>query len=164
MIGAALISKAWAAAVAWVSPWAVTTLGPWLARAAPLIARVPTFATIKIWLRVTSYVVVLGCGVWLGVQVLSWWRGDMISQRLANQQAKTKCDDTIARANIAARERALQEREAALLARETDVAADAKAVAQFEQELEAARANLENGSAAVISADDEWLRKWTKRK
>jgi hypothetical protein len=156
MIGAALFSKAWA--------WLLPLVGPWLVRAAPIIARVPTYGTIKVWLRVTSYVAVLSLGIWTGVKVLSWWRGDMISQRLANQQAKAKCDDTIARANLAARERAIAEREAALLARETDVAADAKAVAQFEQELEAARENLENGSAAVISADDEWLRKWSKRK
>lgn len=139
-------------------------LGPWLLRLAPVVARLPTFATVKRWLRVASYLVVMAAGAWLGGSVLTWWRGDMISQRLANEQAKEKCVSTIAKATLEQRERAVADREAALTRRENALAADAKAVAEYEAQLEVERAKSSSDGAAVIGGDDEWLRNWAKRK
>jgi hypothetical protein len=148
---AGIIAAAWALVV----PYA----GPVLAWFAMRGWSLPAFETIKRALRVASYVGALALGGYVTAQVIAWRNGDLLTEK----QAKEKAAAAIAEANLEAKRKALEEREAFLERQARAIEHDAGELAKLEQELNDARANSENGSRVVFSGADEWLRKWNAR-
>lgn len=154
------------AAVAAKSAWAwlVPFAGPLLARGWHYLSWLPGLGTLKRWARVTLYVAALGAGVWLGVAMLRWWQGDVVTQIQSDKLGRAKCEAVLANADIDGRTRALDQRERALNLRESEIETDAAAMTRFGEELEAARANSQGDTAGILSVDDVWLRAWQKRR
>lgn len=137
-----------------------TIAGPLFVWAAPWLALIPAWATIKGWMRVASYASVLALGAWGGAKGLAWWRGDQITLTEADKRGKAKCEATLAEAELKAREAALSQREASLKQRESEIAADADRLAAYETELEASREKLASDNAPFVGSGDKWLRDW----
>jgi len=146
----ALAWKAWA--------WAMPFVGPWMARAAPWLALVPEWRSIKTSLLVASYVAALAFGAWGATKALRWWEGDKIT--LAEAQRRAAAASRAA--EVEARAKALAEREAALLQRVQAAEAAAAELEQQRTEMDDARRNA-LAAGRPIGADDVWLREWVRR-
>lgn len=140
----------------WLAPYVL----PALAKLAAVAPWLPGVGSIKRWLKVGTYVATLAAGIWFGAKALAWWQGDMLTEA----SAKSRCDGTIAAAQMKAREAAVAEKEQALIAREAVVAADELAIETFEREMRDARGTSKDGGAVAIRGDDEWLRAWISRR
>lgn len=144
----------------------MTVIGPLIVKLAPWLAMVPGLSQIKRWLGVATYVAVLGAGVWAGVELTKWWHGDMLTQRqaaAATRSALEKAALDAKAAEIDARNKALTERVAILEAREREVAGMAAQQADFLDQLEKDRGDVESDRTPVLRADDQWLRAWQRR-
>lgn len=147
---------------AWLAAEVLYLAGPIVPRLAPYLVRLPSLSTIKLGLRVASYIAVLALGAWSSAKAINWWYGDRITIAEADGRGKAKCDVTIAEATAAARLAALEERERALDARTTEVEADERALAEYRKSLEVARESLSNDNAAFVRGDDRWLLEWQR--
>lgn len=144
--------------------WLTALIGPWLLKAAPFAARIPAWASVKVWLKIATYVAALGAGAWFGAKAVVWWQGPKITLAESDTRAKEKCDATIASATFEARTKALDARETALMTREQSYETDSAALAAFATDLEAYRAaTLKSPATPFVHADDPWLRAWQKR-
>lgn len=142
--------------------WIIGVVGPWLYRFAPWVAALPPLATVKRWAFGLTYVLALGLGAWGGAKGLAWWRGDQITVAEADARGKAKCDVVMSDASTAARVKALDDREAAILAREREAEIAEQEISIYATKLEADRAKLSSDDRPFASADDGWLLGWRR--
>lgn len=145
-----------------LAPW----LGPLIVAAAPWLARLPGIDALRRWARTITYVAVLALGVWGGVRAHAWWTRDNLTPAQAAAQTEAARQASLVKTKaveIAARERALADKEATLAERERLVAAEAAQIDEFTRAMESDRATAAASTAALYGDDDQWLRAWRRR-
>ena len=141
----------------WLAPYIL----PALAKLAAVAPWLPGLGAIKRWLKVGSYLAVLAAGIWFGAKALAWWQGDMLTETAA----KSRCNGTIAAAEMKAREEATKEdvkaagsetmTEASAVKRGTEVAGvveAANATSQILTQIETAKDTGDRTSSII-----DWL-------